>query len=175
MNADLSASPTRDAAALLPSRYFLFLALCVAALANTLIPTAFFSDARLFGQTDPRYRSLVAVAVLAEYAIALLLVLLHANAGFASGYAVATATVVTLGSAALASLVLYLAGWAWNTLHAEIVALGAFALAVLTNAVFLVAAIRYARTIHPRLHLDGFFLGIAACLGLFVLYAHMFR
>jgi hypothetical protein len=175
MTADLSTSPAQDAAAPRPRRHFLCTALCLAALANTLIPAVFFSDAHLFGQTDPRYRALVAVVVLAEYAMAFFLLLLHANAGFASGYALATAGVVTLGSAALASLTLYPAGWGWRALYGEIVVLCGFTFAVVANVVFLVAGIRYARAIHPRLHLGGFFLGIAACLALLLLYAHMFR
>lgn len=175
MTADLSTSPVQDAAAPLPRRHFLCTALCVAALANALIPALFFSDARLFGQTDPRYRALVAAVVVAEYAIAFLLLLLHANVGFASGYAVATAAVVTLSSIALSVLTVFFAGWSWNALYAEPVVLGGFGFAVLSNAVFFVASIRYARAIHPRLHLGGFFLGIAACLALLLLYVHMFR
>ena len=175
MTADLSASTAQDAATPRPRRHFLCTALCVAAVANALIPAVFFSDAHLFGQTDPRYRALVAAVVLAEYAIAFLLLLLHANVGFASGYAVATAGVVTLGSATLAFLTLYIAGSGWSALYPQLVVLGGFAFAVVANAVFLVAAIRYARAIHPRLHLGGFFLGIAACLALLFLYIHMFR
>lgn len=175
MTADPSAGSAQDAAAARPRRHFLCVALCVAALANALIPAVFFSDARLFGQTDPRYRALVAVVVLAEYAIALLLLLLHANVGFASGYAVATAAVVTVGSVALAVLTVYFAGWSWNALYGQPVILGAFGFAVLANAVFFVASVKYARAIHPRLHLGGFFLGIAACLALLFLYAHLFR
>ena len=94
--------------------------------------------------------------------IALLLILLHANVGFASGYAVATAAIVTLGSAVLAFWIVDLAGWDWNALCAEIVGLGGFAFAVLSNAVFLVASMRYAPAIHPGLHLGGFLLGIAS-------------
>jgi hypothetical protein len=43
----------------------------------------------------------------------------------------------------------------------------------LSNAVFLVASIRYARAIHPRLHIGGFFLGIAASLALVFLYTRI--
>ncbi|MFZ0979807.1 MAG: hypothetical protein WAN23_10440 [Candidatus Acidiferrales bacterium] len=175
MTAEISASTAQDAASLRPRRHFLCTALCVAAVANALIPAVFFSDARLFGQTDPRYRALVAAVVLAEYAVAFLLLLLHANVGFASGYAVATAAVVTLSSTALAILTVYFAGWRWSALYAQPVILGGFGFAVLANVVFLVAAIRYARAIHPRLHLGGFFLGIASCLALLFLYVHMFR
>jgi hypothetical protein len=147
-----------------PRRHFLRVALCVAAVANALIPVVFFSETHLFGQTTPSQRALVAAVVVAEYAIALLLLLLHANVGFASGYAVATAAIVTLGSAGLAYLIVAPAGWGWNTLYAEIFILGWFAFAVLSNAVFLIASIRYARAIHPRLHLGGILLGIGASL-----------
>lgn len=175
MTADISANLAQDAAAPRPRRHFLCTALCVAAVANALIPAVFFSDTHLFGQTDPRYRALVVAVVLAEYAIAFLLLLLHANVGFASGYAVATAAVVMLGSIALAILTVYFAGWTWSALYREPVILIGFGFAVLANVVFLVASIRYARAIHPRLHLGGFFLGIAACLALLLLYIHMFR
>jgi hypothetical protein len=170
VSADISTSHAQDAATPRPRRHFLCVALCVAALANALVPAVFFSETHLFGQTDPRYRAIVAVVVVAEYAIAFLLLLLHANVGFASGYAVATAAVVTLSSAVLAFLIVDFARWDWNALYAEILALGGFALAVLSNTVFLVASIRYTRAIHPRLHLGGFFLGIAASLGLLFLY-----
>ena len=52
---------------------------------------------------------------------------------------------------------------------------GGFEFAVLSNAVFLVASIRYARAIHPRLHFGGFFLGIAASLALLFLYTRILR
>jgi hypothetical protein len=170
VSADISTSPVQDATAPRPRRHFLCTALGVAALANALVPAVFFSEKHLFGQPDPRYRALVALVVLVEYAIALLLLLLHANVGFASGYAVATAAIVTLGSATLAFLTVAPAGWGWNALYAEIFVLAGIAFAVLSNAVFLVASIRYARAIHPRLHLGGFFLGIAASLALIFLY-----
>jgi hypothetical protein len=173
MSADISTSHAQDAATPRPRRHFLCVALCVAALANALVPAVFFSETHLFGQTDPRYRAIITVVVVAEYAIAFLLLLLHANVGFASGYAVATAAVVTLGSAVLAFLILDFARWDWNALYAEILVLGGFGFAVLSNTVFLVASIRYARAIHPRLHLGGFFLGIAASLGLLFLYARI--
>jgi hypothetical protein len=163
----------QDATTSRPRRHFLCVALCVAALANTLVPAVFFSETRLFGQTDLRYRALIAAVVVAEYAIAFLLLLLHANIGFASGYAVATAAVVTLGSAALSFMVVEPAGWGWSALYAEILVLGGFAFAVLSNAVFLVASIRYARAIHPRLHFGGFFLGIATSLALLFLYSRI--
>ena len=108
-----------------------------------------------------------------RYAIAFLLILLHANVGFASGYAVATAAIVTLGSAVLAFLIVDIARWDWNALFAEILGLGGFAFAVVSNAIFLVASIRYARAIHPRLHLGGFLLGVAASLTLLFLYARI--
>ncbi len=169
----MSTSPAQDAAAPRPRRHFLCAALCVAALASALIPAVFFSETHLFGPTDARYRALVALVVVVEYAIALLFLLLHANVGFASGYAVATAAVVTLTSAALTFLILAPAGWGWDALYAEILVLAGFAFAVLSNVVFLVASIRYARAIHPRLHLGGFFLGIAASLALVFLYTRI--
>jgi len=90
-----------------------------------------------------------------------------------TGTAVATAAIVTRGSVALAFLIVHLAGWNWNALYAEILGLGGFAFAVLSNAVSLVASIRYARAIHPRLHLGGFLLGIAASFALLFLYARI--
>ena len=173
VSADISTNPAQDAATLRPRGHFLRVALCVAALANALVPVVFFSETHFFGQTDPRDRALVAAFVVAEYAIALLLILLHANVGFASGYAVATAAIVTLGSTMLAFFVVYPAGWDWNALYAEILGLGGFAFAVLSNAVFLLASIRYARAIHPRLHFGGFFLGIAASIALLFLCARI--
>jgi hypothetical protein len=67
----------------------------------------------------------------------------------------------------------FCAGWDWKAVDAEILGLGGFAFAVLSNAVFLIASVRYARAIHPRLHLGGFLLGIAASLVLLLLYAHI--
>ena len=154
-------------------RHFLRGALCVAALANALVPAVFFSERHFFYQTNPRDRALVAAIVAVEYAIALLLILLHANVGFTSGYAVATATIVTLGSAVLTFLVVDLAGWDRNALYAEILGLGGFAFAVLSNTVFLIASIGYARAIHPRVHLGGFLLGIAASIALLFLYTRL--
>jgi hypothetical protein len=171
VSADISTGTAQDAAPTRPRQHSLRVALCVAGLANALVPAAFFSETHFFGQTAPRDRALVAAVVVAEYVIAFLLILLHANVGFASGYAVATAAIVTLGSAVLAFLIVDLAGWDWNALYAEILALGGFAFAVLSNTVFLVASIRYARAIHPGLHLGGFLLGIAASLALLFLYA----
>lgn len=173
MASNISPSRAQDAAIPRPRKHLLCTALWVAALANALVPIVFFSEKHLFGPTEPRYRALVAVVVLLEYAIAFLLLLLHANVGFASGYAVATAAIVTLGSAALAVLTLGPAGWGWNALYAEIFVLAGLAFAVVSNAVFLVASIRYARAIHPRLHLGGFSLGIAASLALIFLYTRI--
>ena len=136
-------------------------------------PYVFFSATRLFGHIDPCYRALVAVVVMIEYAIAFLLLLLHADEAFASGDAVATATIVTLGSAGLAFLIVEPAGWGWDAVYAEILVLGGLAFAVLANAVFLVASVRYARAIHPRLHIGGLFLGIIASLALLVLYSRI--
>lgn len=145
----------------------------MAAIANALVPAVFFSETQLFGHTDPRYRALIALVVLIEYAMVFLVLVLHANVGFASGYAVTTAAIVTLGSAALAFVVVEPAGWDRNALYAEIVVLAGLAFAVLSNAVFLLAAIRYVRTVHPRPHLGGFLLGVAASLVLLFLYTHI--
>lgn len=151
----------------------LCIALGVAALANALIPAALFSEPQFFGPTDTRYRALVVFVVLAEYAIAFLLLLLHANVGFVGGYTFATAATVTLGSAALAFITLGSATWSWKAVYGEILVIGGFAFAVLSNVVFLVASIRYARAIHPRLHLGGFALGIAAFVTLVILYVRV--
>jgi hypothetical protein len=169
VSADISTSSTRQTS---PRRGIL-VALSVAALANALIPAVFFAATRLFGQVDPRSRALVAAVVVAEYAAAFLLVYLHANVGFASGYAVATAAVVTVGSATLAFITLEPASWSWSALFANVLVLAGFAFAVLSNAVFLVASIRYARAIHPRLHLGGFVLGVAAFLALVFVYTRI--
>src|ERR1700758_2877730 len=100
-----SASSKRGDPTLRLRQYALGISLCLAALANVLVPAIFFSEARLFGHTNPRDRVLVAVFVVVVYLIAFLFVTLHANIRFASGYAVATAATVTLGSAGLAYLV----------------------------------------------------------------------
>jgi hypothetical protein len=173
MSSSISAALAPDAAAPRPRRHFLCVALVVAAIANALVPAVFFSGTHLFGQTDPRYRAIVAFVVLVEYAIAFLLLLLHTNVGFASGYSVATSGIVALGSAALAVLTLSTAGWSWNALYAEIVGVAGIAFAVLSNFVFLASSIRYARAIHPRLHLGGFFLGVAASLVPLYLYTRL--
>jgi len=171
VSADISTHPKEETGA--PRLRRILVALSIAAFANALIPAVFFSETRLFGQVDPRYRALVAAVVVAEYAAAFLLLYLHANVGFASGYAVATAVVVTLGSAALAFITLEPASWGWSAFVGNVLVLAAFAFAVVSNAVFLVASVRYARAIHPRLHLGGFFLGIAAFAALLFLYTRI--
>ena len=93
----------------------------------------------------------------------------------ASGYAVATAAIVTAGSAVLAFVNVFPMDWTWGPFYVEIIVLAWLAFAILSNVVFLIAAIRYARAIHPRLHLGGFFLGIAACLALVFIYGHIVR
>jgi hypothetical protein len=173
MSSRISAGLAQGATAPRPRRDFLCVALVIAAIANALVPAVFFSGTHLFGQTDPRYRIAVAAVVLIEYAIAFLLLLLHANVGFASGYAVATSAIVALGSAALAFLTLSTAGWSWTALYAEIAGVAGIAFAVLSNVVFLASSIRYARAIHPRLHLGGFFLGVAASLVPVYLYTRL--
>lgn len=146
---------------------------CLAAVANALVPALLFADTHLFGPSDMRYRAAVAAMVLAEYAVVFLLLVFHANVGFASGYAVATAAIVTLGSAALTLFTVETAGWGWSRTNIEILVVLGLAFAVVTNAAFLLGSIRYARAIHPRLHMGGFFLGIAASLGFFYLYVRI--
>ncbi len=175
MSTDISASSTQDTADIRLRRHILCTALWVAALANVLIPTLLFSVTQFFGPTDPRYRALVAVVVVVEYAIAFLLILLHANVGFAAGYSAATAATVTVGSGVLAYVTLGPARWSSSGLSGEILVAGGFAFAVLSNFAFLVASIRYGRAIHPRLHLGGFALGIAAYVALIVVYTHFFH
>jgi hypothetical protein len=171
----ISASPAQDSPDIRLRRHILCTALWVAGLANVLIPALLFSVAQFFGPTDPRYRVLVAVVVVAEYAIAWLLILLHANVGFAAGYTAATAVTVTAGSAVLAYITLTPARWSSSGLAGEILVAGGFAFAVLSNVAFLVASIRYGRAIHPRLHLGGFSLGIAAYVALIVVYVRFFH
>lgn len=175
MSADIPTSPLQDAVNIRFRRHILCTALGVAALANVLIPAVLFSATRFFGPTDPRYRALVAFVVGAEYGIAFLLLLLHANVGFAAGYTFATASTATLGSAVLAFITLQPVDWSRGGLFGEILVLAGFAFAVLSNVAFLVASIRYARAIHPRLHLGGFFLGVAAFVALALAYVHLFR
>lgn len=146
----------------------------MAALANAFVPAVIFGDSRLFPHADPRYRMLVAAVVLVEYAIVFLLILLHANVGFASGYAATTAAIVTLGSALLAALSINPGAEGWSSLYEEFLDVGALAFAVLSNAVFFWAALRYARAIHPRMHLGGFLLGVAASLAVVFLYVRLF-
>jgi hypothetical protein len=172
---DISASPAQDAADIRFRRHILCSALWLAALANVLIPALWFSATRFFGPTDPRYRALVAVVVVAEYLIAFLLTLLHANVGFAAGYTAATATIVTIGSALLAYVTLVPARWTSSGLFGEILVVGGFAFAVLANLAFLVASIRYGRAIHPRLHIGGFSLGIAAYVAVLFVYMRFFH
>ncbi|HTS10737.1 MAG TPA: hypothetical protein VMH00_01340 [Candidatus Limnocylindrales bacterium] len=157
----------------LARRHFLCVALGVAALANALVPALYFSETHLFGHTDARYRALIVLAVLVEYAMVFLVLVLHANVGFASGYALTTATIVTLGSAGLAWLVVGPVGWDRNALYAQIAVLAGLAFAVLSNAVFLLAAIRYTKAVHPRPHLGGFVIGIAASLILLLIYTRV--
>ncbi len=175
MSTDISASRTQDAANIRLRRHILSVALWVAALANALVPALLFSVTHFFGPTDPRYRTLVVVVVLAEYTIAFMLLLLHANVGFAAGYTAATAATVTVGSAVLAYITLAAAPWNLIALSGEILVLGGFAFAVFSNLAFLVASIRYGRAIHPRLHLAGFCLGIAAYGALIFAYMRLFH
>jgi hypothetical protein len=175
VSTDISANPTQDTADIRLRRHILSTALWVAALANVLIPALLFSVTQFFGPTDPRYRALVAVVVAAEYAIAFLLILLHANVGFAAGYAAATAATVTVGSAVLAYVTLDPARWSSSGLFGEILVAGGFTFAVLSNSAFLVASIRYGRAIHPRLHFGGFALGIAAYVALIIVYVCFFH
>lgn len=172
MASDISAGPAGEDVAARPRRHVLGTALWVAAIANVLIPAVCFSVTQFFGPTDPRYRALVAFVVLAEYAIAFLLFLLHANVGFAAGYTFATAATVTLGSAVLAYITLDPARWTAGAIFPEALVLGGFAFAVVANIVFLVASIKYARAIHPKLHLGGFSLGIVGFIALVFLYIH---
>ena len=177
VSADISRNPAQEQEDVIarPRRHFLGTALWVAAFANVLIPAALFSATRFFGPTDLHYRALVASVVLAQYGIAFLLFLLHANVGFAAGYTFATAATVTLGSSVLAFIVLGPARWSSSGFASEFLVLAGFAFALVSNVVFLVASIRYARAIHPRLHFGGFSLGILAFLVLAVLYIHAFR
>jgi hypothetical protein len=172
---DISASPKQDTAGIRFSRHILCTALWVAALANVLIPALWFSVSQFFGPTDPRYRVLVALVIVAEYLIAFLLILLHANVGFAAGYTAATAATVTVGSVVLAYVTLAPARWSSIGLLGEILVAGGFAFAVLSNCAFLVASIRYGRATHPRLHLGGFSLGIAAYVALIIVYVFSFH
>ncbi|MGA7914382.1 MAG: hypothetical protein WCA00_04035 [Candidatus Acidiferrales bacterium] len=170
MSAEISTDALQNESKLKPRPHFVCSALTVAALANAAVPALFFSATRLFGPTDPRYRAMVAVVVLIEYAIVFFLLLFHANEPFASGYAFATAAIVTLASAGQTYIVLAPAGWGWGALYPEIIVVCGLLFAVLSNVVFLLASIKYARAVQPRLHLGGFFLGIAASLALLLFY-----
>jgi hypothetical protein len=174
MSVDISTSSAQEAIKPRPRRHVLCTALCVAALANAFVPAVLFSQTSFFGPTDSRYRALVAAVILVEYGIAFLLILLHANVGFASGYSVATSGVVTVGSATLAYATVFPARWSGNGVTGVILVLAGFAFAVVSNVAFLVASIRYARAIHPRLHLGGFVLGFAASLAVVYLYVRLF-
>jgi hypothetical protein len=169
----ISTNPEESSVSRTPGRPAICTALWVAALANALIPVVLLPVTGLFGQTGMGYRVTLALVVLLEYVIPFLLLLFHANVGFASGYAATTSAVLTVGSAGLTYITLAPAGWGWSALTAEIFVVAWLAFAILSNAVFFVASVRYARAIHPRLHLGGFSLGIAACLTLFLLYTRI--
>jgi hypothetical protein len=156
-----------------PRCHIIGTALWVAALANALIPAVFYSDTHLFGLTSPGYRAAVTLVVLLEYAIAFLLVLLHANVGLASGYAVSMSAILTISSAVLTYITLAPVGWGLRGPSVDLLVVAGLAFAILSNAAFFIASVRYARAIHPRLHLGGFFLGIAASVGLLALYARI--
>ena len=173
MTAQTSIPTTQETVPMHARKPVICSALWVAALANALIPIVFFSNTHLFGHPEPGYRAMVALVVLIEYAIPFVLLLLHANVGFSSGYTAATAAIVTLGSCALTYITLAPAGWGWSAFYAEILVLAGFAFAVISNVVFLLASIRYGRTIHPRLHLGGFFLGIGASVALLLIYVRI--
>jgi len=175
VSTDTSSISGQDAVNIRLRRHLLCTALWIAALANVLIPTVLFSVAQFFGAADIRYRALVAGVVVGEYAIAFLLILMHANVGFSAGYTAATAATATVGSGVLTYITLAPTRWSSSALPGEILVLGGLAFAVLSNLAFLVASIRYGRAIHPRLHLGGFFLGIGAFLALVALYFHSFR
>ncbi|HTU32218.1 MAG TPA: hypothetical protein VMF66_00285 [Candidatus Acidoferrum sp.] len=156
-----------------PRRHIICTVLWIAALANVLVPAVLYSDAHLFGLTSPGYRAAVSFVVLLEYLIAFLLVLLHANVGFASGYAVSMSAVLTLSSAVLTYITLAPVGWSWSAASIEVLVVCGLAFAILSNLAFFIASVRYARAIHPRVHLGGFFLGIAASVALLVLYTRI--
>ncbi len=151
----------------------LCLALLVAAAVNVLIPAILFANREFFGAISFRHRLPVVAAVFVEYLIAFLVIRLHENRGFAGGYAIAMSAVVTLGSVALSWTVVRFAGLGAVAVPSRILVVGTFALAVLSNAVFLAASVRYARAIHPRLHLGGFITGVVACFVLLFLYLHI--
>jgi hypothetical protein len=164
MSANTSMHFTQNPVALNSKRHLLLVALSIAGLANACFPAVFFSKTNYFGQIALRDAVLVAVVVLVEYAIPLMLILLHADSSFVDGYAIATASVVTVASSMLTFFFADLARWSENTPNAEIVGLGAFGIVVASNVVFLIASILYGREIHPWLHLAGFLLGILSSL-----------
>lgn len=172
-NISADAAERDDAPVVAPRRHVICTALWVAALANVLVPAVLYSDAHLFGLTSPGYRAAVSLVVLLEYLIAFLLVLLHANVGFASGYAVSMSAILTLSSAVLTYITLAPVGWHWSAASIEVLVVCGLAFAIVSNAAFFIASVRYARAIHPRLHLGGFFLGIAASVALLVLYTRI--
>jgi len=145
--------------------------LCIAAIANASVPAVFFSDANLLGGSNPHDRVLIALIVMAVYAIGLLLLLFNADVGYASGYVVATSVIATLASAMVVFTSVEPALWDWNELYAVILVLAGFTFAVCSNIVFLIASIKYARAINPRLHMGGFFLGMASSLALLIVYS----
>jgi len=152
-------------------RVTLAMALCVAAVANAFVPAVLLSDANLFGNSNPHDRALVAVIVMVVYATALLLLLLNADVGYASGYLVSTGASATLVSVLLTFASVEPAGWDRDQLYAVVVVLAGFTFAVSSNIVFLVASVRYARAINLRLHLGGFLFGAATSLALLFLYS----
>lgn len=162
-----------DGPTVAPRRHVICTALWVAALANVLVPAVLYSDTHLFGLTSPGYRAAVSLVVLLEYLIAFLLVLLHANVGLASGYAVSMSAILTLSSAVLTYITLAPVGWHWSAASIEILVVCGLAFAILSNAAFFISSVRYASAIHPRLHLGGFFLGVAASVALLVLYTRI--
>lgn len=149
--------------------------LSVAAIANTIVPAVFFSDANLFGESNLHDWALIAVVVMAVYAIGLLLLLFNADVGFASGYVVATSTIATLASAGFVFASVEPALWDWSELYGVVIVLAGFAFTVSSNIVFLIASIRYARAINARLHVGGFFLGITSSFALLFLYSSILK
>jgi len=145
-------------------RSLAIIALCVAALANALVPVVWLANARMFGDSNPH-------VMMVEYAVGLLLLLANANIAFAGGYVVACGAIVTLASAILALATIEPGTWDWTELYAVIVVLGGFAFALLSNIVLLVTSIRYARAVNRPLHIGGFSLGIATSLAVLFFYS----
>jgi len=152
-------------------RRILAIALCVAALANALVPVVWLANARMFGDSNPHNRIVVAGVMIVEYAVGLLLLLANANIAFAGGYVVACGAIVTLASAILALATIEPGTWDWTELYAVIAVLGGFAFALLSNIVLLVTSIRYARAVNRPLHIGGFSLGIATSLAVLFFYS----